>query len=232
MTAVRRDSLRDNGSVLGLKADLALTPADGVDAPSLSEASASWTFVDYKWKYKGDIVGITAWTGQKAEDGSISYSGKNTSLSGWVNEYRLSGQTGEAAGAIPMRIVSECRGYSYTHETGGPGAGSYRDGCGYDVTTADDVVYLTALTSQEEPRMQLLGPQDYYYSDISITIRDRGMDLFEDRVCAPMSDQQCPGADRSTQIYALYEDSTDWELVSSCPWNSTGKITYTFSVAS
>ena len=229
VTALRRDAVLENSTVLGLEVFLSLTPSDGMDPVSEASASASWTFVNYQWKYKGDDVGIGAWTGARSPDGSVSYDRKNESLSGWINEYRLSRETGSQAGTIPFRIRSECRGYSYTHETGGPGAGSYRDGCGYDVTTADDVVYLTALTSQEEPRMQLLGPQDYYYSDISVTIRDRGMDLFEDRVCAPMSDQQCPGADRSTQIYALYEDSTDWELVSSCPWNSTGKITYTFS---
>ncbi len=229
VTAVRRDSLRDNGSVLGLKADLALTPADGVDAPSLSEASASWTFVDYKWKYKGDIVGITAWTGQKAEDGSISYSGKNTSLSGWVNEYRLSGQTGEAAGAIPMRIVSECRGYSYTHETGGPAAGTYRAGTGYEVTTVDDVVYLACLNQETDSGLQMLGPQDYYYTGIHVKLIDRGMDIYEDRVCAPMTEAECQGADRTTKIWVMYEDSADWELAAQCPFNSSGEMEYTFS---
>ena len=149
-------------------------------------------------------------------------------MSGWINEFLLQKQLGQSAGSIPVRIRSECRGYSLTHETGGALAGSYIPGSGYEVTTVDDVNYLAALSGEETGSMQLLGPQDYYYSDITVTIQDRGMDIFEERLCAPMSDSECPGADRSTRIFVMYEGSADWELAAECPWNSTGKITYTF----
>ena len=228
VTAVRRDALQRNGSVLGMNADLSLTPADGMDPDSAAGACASWTFVDYQWKYKGDDVGIRAWTGKMAPDGTVSYPGKEETMSGWINEYRLSRETGSGAGEIPLRIRSECRGYSFTHELQGPAAGSYREGSGYEVTTVDDVVYL-ASQSQGNGALQLLGPQDYCYSGVRVTIRDRGMDLFEDQVCAPMTEAECPGADRSTHIYAMYEGSADWELAAECPWNSSGKIVYTFS---
>lgn len=229
VTAVRKRSLRENGSVLGLRASLALTPLDGIDGISTSEAAASWTFIDYRWKYKGDVVGIFAWSGDRNADGSVSYNARDVSLSGWIDEYRLSRISQEPAGSIPMRIQTECRGYSYTHETGGPAAGSYIEGTGYEVTTVDDAVYLACQNQGADTGMQLLTQQDYYYSDVTVTIRDRGMDIFEDRVCAPMSAEECPGADRSTKIWVLYENSSDWELAAECPWNSSGKISYTFS---
>ena len=229
VTAVRRNALRDNGSVLGLNASLVLTPLDGIDQPGRSAASATWTFVDYKWKYRGDDVGIFAWTGQRNADGSISYASRNVPLSGWINEYRLSQETLDAAGSVPVRILSECRGYSFTHETGGPAAGSYRPGTGYEVTTVDDVVYMSCLSGSAESGTQMLTSQDYYYSDISVTIRDRGMDIFEDRTCSPMPAAQCPGADRSTKIFVMYEGSSAWELAAQCPWDDSGKITYHFT---
>ena len=228
VTAVRKSCLKAHDSVLGLKASVKLTPADGRDPVTESAAQASWTFVDYQWKYQGDDVGIKAWTGSAAQNDTVSYSQKEETMNGWINEYRMAQTLSEEAGAVPFRIRSECRGYSYTHETGGPSAGSYKAGTGYEVTTADDVVYLAGIT-QENGALQVLGPQDYYYSSVSVTIKDRGMDLFEDKICAPMAEDKCPGADRSTEIYALYEDSAGWELVSSCPWNSSGKISYSFS---
>ena len=228
VTALRKASLTANTSVLGLSVSSVLTPADGIDPESCLEASASWKFVEYQWKYKGDDVGIYAWTGQESENGSVSYSSKDVSLSGWINEYSLLRPQGKNAGSIPMRILSECRGYSLTHETTGPLAGSYIPGSGYEVTTADDVNYLASLNGDDENGLQLLGPSDYYYSAVSITVKDRGMDIFEDRLCEPMSDSECPGADRSTQIFVMYENSSDWELAAQCPWNRTGKITYTF----
>ena len=228
VTAVRKASLSANTSVLELSVSSSLTPEDGIDPVSSSEASASWRFVEYQWKYAGDDVGIYAWTGQESENGSVSYGSKDVSLSGWINEYRLLKQQGENAGSIPVRILSECRGYSLTHETKGPLAGSYIPGSGYEVTTVDDVNYLASLSGETNSALQLLGPQDYYYSSVSITIKDRGMDIFEDCLCAPMSDSQCPGADRSTQIFVMYENSSGWELAAQCPWNSTGKITYSF----
>ena len=228
VTAVRRASLSANSSVLGLSASSVLTPADGIDPVSSMEASASWTFVEYQWKYKGDDVGIFAWTGTEGANGSVSYGSREVLMSGWINEFLLQKQLGQSAGSIPVRIRSECRGYSLTHETGGALAGSYIPGSGYEVTTVDDVNYLAALSGEETGSMQLLGPQDYYYSDITVTIQDRGMDIFEERLCAPMSDSECPGADRSTRIFVMYEGSADWELAAECPWNSTGKITYTF----
>ena len=229
VTAVRRQALRENGSVLRLETSSVLEPADGLDEVSRSEAAASWTFVDYRWKYKGDDVGIFATTGQRGADGSVSYTGKNSFLSGWVNEYRLLRESGLDAGSVPMRIHSECRGYSHTHELQGPAAGSYLPGTCYEVTTADDVVYLAALSAGSDAGMQMLGPQDYYYSGISVTVKDRGIDIFEDRICAPMSEAACAGADRSAKIWVMYEDSSDWELAAQCPWNSSGKITYAFS---
>ena len=104
VTAVRRQALRENGSVLRLETSSVLEPADGLDEVSRSEAAASWTFVDYRWKYKGDDVGIFATTGQRGADGSVSYTGKNSFLSGWVNEYRLLRESGLDAGSVPMRI--------------------------------------------------------------------------------------------------------------------------------
>ena len=128
-----------------------------------------------------------------------------------------------------MRIVSECRGYSYTHETGGPAAGTYKAGTGYEVTTVDDVVYLACLNQETDSGLQMLGPQDYYYAAVQVKIKDRGMDLYEDRVCAPMTEAECPGADRTTRIWVMYEDSADWELAAQCPFNSSGEVEYTFS---
>ena len=228
VTAVRKDSLKNNESVLGLDASFRLTPADGVDAESLVQASASWTFSEYQWKYKGDDVGIFAWSGLISPDGSISYKTKNVSLSGWVNEYRISQSTGDPAGSIPVRILSECRGYSFTHETSGPEAGKWKPGTGYEVTTTDDAAYLACLSRETGSGMQLLTAQDYYYSDVTVSIRDRGIDIFEDRVGSPMPEEECPGADRSTRIWVMYENSADWELAAQCPWNASGRITYTF----
>ena len=150
------------------------------------------------------------------------------SLSGWVNEYRISQSTGDPAGSIPVRILSECRGYSFTHETSGPEAGKWKPGTGYEVTTTDDAAYLACLSRETGSGMQLLTAQDYYYSDVTVSIRDRGIDIFEDRVGSPMPEEECPGADRSTRIWVMYENSADWELAAQCPWNASGRITYTF----
>ena len=228
VTAVRKRALKNNASVIKLDAALALTPSDGLDEVSTNTAPASWTFVDYEWKYRGNDVGIFAWTGEPSSGGTVSYNRRSVSLSGWVNEYRLMKESGKEAGSVPLRIRSECRGYACTHETEGSAAGSYKDGCGYEVTTVDDALYLAGLSDEAGQGIQLLGAQDYYYTDVTVSIRDRGMDVYEDRTCAPMPEEECPGADRSTTIWAMYENSDDFELAAELPWNSSGRISYTF----
>ncbi len=230
VTAVRKSVLTDSESVLSLSPVITLTPKDGIDPVSTVKGSASWTYVDYTWKYQGDDVGIGAWTGERASDGSVSYSTHQADLPGWINEYRIARESQKCAGAVPMQIRSECRGYSYTHETAGTLAGTYITGTGYEVTTVDDVVYAISESGEEgSSGISLMDGRDYYYSSVSVSIRDRGMDIFEDRAVEPMSEDECAGADRSSVIYALYEDSSDWEMAAECPWNSSGKIAYTFT---
>ncbi len=229
VTAVKRDALANLQSVISLDPSVTLTPKDGIDPAGTLDTAAAWTFVDYTWKYKGDDVGIGAWTGERYADGSISYDLRETNYPGWINEYEIL-EEGASGGTIPFKIRSECRGYAFTHQTQGTGAGSYRTGTGYEVTTADDVVYAIARNMDgENSSVRVLSGEDYYYSSVSLNIEDRGMDIFEDRTTNPMGEEECPGADRSTIIYAMYEGSSEWERTGECPWNDSGKITYTFT---
>lgn len=230
VTAVRKDVLNNNQSVLVLDPAVTLTPKDGIDPASSDQTSASWTFVDYTWEYEGNIVGIGAWSGERYSENSVSYSFHEVDLPGWINEYELMAQEAVPAGPVPFRIMSECRGYDFTHDTEGPLAGNYRTGTGYEVTTADDTVYaISQSAAGENQAVRVLSGEDYYYTGVSVAIRDRGMDIFEDRKTDPMSEEECPGADRTTVIYAMYEGSSSWEEAATLPWSGSGKVFYTFT---
>lgn len=192
------------------------TPLDGKDQYD----SAQWNYVDYDWTYSGDMVGV------EKESDKVNYIG-------WLDVYKQAKEKGEDYGSLPFTTKGVFRGYQLTHEINGSQeqpVGAWIEGKSCELTTVDDVMYLYPSSGEA----QMLTGKDYYYSAVTITQKDVGYDVWEDRETAPESGIG-DDIDRSVKIYAMYEDSekTDidegWEPVGEIPWDTSGVMQYSFT---
>lgn len=215
VSACPKETAVTNKTVFTNTVELLLHPLDGTDEDTRTNAAAQWTWADYQWSYKGNLIGVEKTS--PAEE-----------YPGWVNLYRQSLTDSILPEELSFHVKSQCRGYGFTHETGGPACGAYIDGSYFETTTSDDVLYAYPLTGIHAGEKLLLSGEDYYFSEISIEQRDWGYDIFKDQTSLPEPSEKVPETDRSLTVYAMFKDSDQWERVDTVAWDPSGKISYTF----
>jgi hypothetical protein len=190
-------------------------PYDGLDADQARSASAKWTYQNYKWSYGGGGSG----SGLPID---VTH-GDDATYVAWLNVYRQAQQEKQDKGDFLFTTTSNCYGYQYTHNTSSDSGtlGAYIEDTAYQVSTVSDALY--AYTDQGHTYQ--MTDKDYYFSSVEITQTDVGLDVWENLVTSP---EEIEGVDRSLKIYAMFEGSSDWELVDTVDWNSK-RMTYTFS---
>lgn len=200
------------GTPLRNTMDVSLIPYDSKDPVQKHSDDAQWSYVDYKWTYRGDIIGVEKYAVNRQ---------KHQMYKGWLTTYKEASKAGQDRGDIPFWTTSQCYGYGYTHYISGQQVGQRIPGAEYEVTTVDDALY--AYSSGNTGDAKMLTGEDYYFSGIRVTQRDWGYDVWEDTTAAPEESG-------SLDIYAKFADTAeDWELVESVPWNNTGILSYEFS---
>lgn len=190
---------------------------DGKDYPSRKQAQAKLVYEDFEWRYSGNVIGINK------ENGYLD----NEPYAGWLEVYeRLNNSESTNKrdyGDIPFTSIGELQGYQYTHHTSGPEVGQYKEGTGFKLTTADDMMCVNT----KDGTSKILGAEDYYYTKVSVIQRDYGYDIWEDEEKSTI-EKNDETVDQNLEIYAMYEDSSTWEPVTAIPWNSSGEMKYEF----
>ena len=221
-----------------------LKPRDGKDpVESKTSSAANWTYKEYDWAYKGDVLGIS-----KSTD--------KTRYTGWLDAYRNASNLGEDYGELPFTTVGTMNGYTYTHDTSGDRVGEYKDQSYYTLTTMDDFLY-AHWTDQNGQRIasRLMDGKDYYFSEITIRQEDKGYDIWEDRTDVselakfnaennnlnrlPASFVNGGSVGSQVRIWAKFAEGTPgavtktsedgvWELVDTVYMDASGKVEYPF----
>ena len=216
VTAFPADEVRA-GTVLTNHVKATLHPSDGLDADTVKSADANWSYVDYRWKYQGNITRVDKKVGSKSfADREYTYD----SLQGGRELYGQTAEEGADFSELSYDVRSVCRSYALTHYTDPDGAGNLGGripGASVRFTTVDDALYAFREGQQENEQIRLNG-KDYYFHSVDIRQSDYGFDVFEDEN-ADLNE----GYD--LKIYAMYADTnpetdTDdgWELAATVPW--------------
>lgn len=221
VTAYPADEVED-GTLLknSCKAVLHPTGSDKEDIEKV--ASARYSYQSYKWNYNGDYTSI-----------GHNYGGETyVNGTGWTTVYGLRKGTGEDLGGIQYTVTGNARIFNTTHyldsTEGVPG--EYRDGAYAEVTTAQDALCLERYTAETGWNYSALGPDDYYYSSVTVTQSDINYDINEDEESRELvPEENTEGIDRGLYIYAWYEDGVEYEPVAKVDWDTSGSMTYTFS---
>ena len=198
------------GTVLTNQVTGTAYPADGIDDPQSRDAEADWNYTDYHWRYSGDIIGV-----RKSGGGTYK---------GWLDVYREASQSQKDMEGIPFHVRSETNGYGMTHSIENDSAlGQRIPGAAYKMTTVDDFVYLYDNTASAENH-HMLGSEDYYFSEGTITVTDTGYDPWEDVTAGPETAEE---VDQNVVIFVMYEAEDTWTEAGSVSWSEDGKMTYT-----
>lgn len=218
VAAYPKDSLTE-GKVAENDISIRLIPYDGIDPVQEKSASAKWSYVDYDWHYRGDIIGIGKWNDE--------------TYNGWLEVWKSAVQKQQDKGDFPFTTTSDCYGYGFTHNIA-PGQGelgAYQPNTSYKITTVDDVLYAYPDGTAPNENM-MLGKEDYYFSAVSVSRRDTGYDVWEDRTAAPEAPE---GIDQTMYVYAMFEepganaDEKSWEQAVEIPYASDGTASWTFT---
>ena len=222
VTAFPADKVTDNETVFKNDATITLVPRDKIDPIQKKSASAQWTYKDYVWTYRGDIIGIRKYGGG--------------TLTGWTTAYfdYLSPQNVDLGG-LNYSVNAECRSFALTHQITNGGdveLGEYRDGKYAMVTTVDDALYAIPSDGAKAGTMYLMNGDDYYFSSVTVTQTDTGYDVWEDTSSGSLVPAEKTGdLDRALHVYAWFENGTDWEEVAVVPWTGSSSQSYTFTAA-
>ena len=209
------------GKVVENTIDVILQPVDGYDANQQKSSRATWSWVNYRWRYYGDIL----WRNKEIR-GSHN-GGNDRNFEGWLDVYQASKAAGKDSSVISLPFVSygAMYGYSYTHNLTGDNAGKPIPGKTNKLITVDDFVY--AFPNSNSSTYRILDYRDYYFSSVRIVQEDNDYDIFEDTLMPPV-----PAG--NVKVYAYLAKSplsTDWELMATIPWDPSGKMTYEFTAA-
>lgn len=195
------------GVIFRNNVDVVLQPYDKIDADQKKSAEAFWSYKNYEWKYKpGYLTNTTKRANQT-----------NTNLKGWLEAYEeLEGDRG----GLSFTTSSLINGYHFTHEIEGQKVGQPKEGKTYQSTTVDDFLY--AYSSNDASDLRRLTDEDYYFSRVSVTQRDTGYDVWEDRGTTPEEAG-------NLVISVMYAGETTWKEIQTIPWNGSGSLNHTLT---
>lgn len=195
---------------------------------------ATWTYVDYKWNYSGELLEITK---KNAPNETREESKKHKEYTGWLKAYQTASEKGEDYGNLPYHTVGNFYGYPLTHYQSSQGTedkdaaiGTYKKGTYYELTTVDDFMYAYSSAAGNGPTADdMLDWNDYYYSGITVTQTDKGYDIWEDRETKPEYEGE-EDIDRDVKIYVMEKGETKWKRVEIVKWDKNKDTqVYTFS---
>lgn len=173
------------GTALRNQASVTMDPIDeDADADTSQPQVKEWIYEDYKWDYKGDTIYIRK---------NYNVSDSEKVYSGWLDVYRRASQNGQDYGEFPFTTSTSFYGYKWTHDAGENGKlGERKEGNTFKLVATDDTMY--ARLGQGEGNTWL-GPQDYYFTEITVTATDRNIDVFEDK--------EVPGEPGQLKVYVM-----------------------------
>ncbi|WP_276950378.1 DUF7601 domain-containing protein [Acetatifactor muris] len=230
VTAYPADEVEANTTV---KNDITVTlhPVDGIDEDVVLAATPSaWSYKNYDWSYSGDVIGVTKKNSWSAVNDTREYTG-------WLEAYRRAKGNGEDYGDIPFTITGRMNGYKTTHYVEGARLGEYKENTFYTLRTVDDFIYV-----HYDGEETLLGADDYYFSSVTISQKDYGYDIYEDKMID--SERQSlvnagkldPGFG-TVNVYAMFAKSAEgtentgetWEPAGRVSMDEKGNAVYTFT---
>ena len=244
VTAYPRDTVIPNETVLVNQVNVCLMPYDtiadfddptrtmaGLDEPKKDSlqyrsANANWTYVDYDWHYRGDIIGVR-------KDGAPD------DLYSWVTVYNLVDDDTDLK-TSDFTVHGTCRSFKLTHYLlSGPDwkMGDYIPGTYAKVSTVDDVVYAFPMDGSQVGNHYILSKDDYYFNRVTARINTVGYDVYEDETGATVPVSLTGDLDRGMKVYAMFAldesgnpvSADEWELAGYVEWKPSGNLTYTFT---
>ncbi|MCI8311922.1 MAG: hypothetical protein HFI12_06890 [Lachnospiraceae bacterium] len=214
----------EEGDLVQNDLTIRLEPADNIDEDvTLSASTANWKYKNYDWTYSGNIIGI-----KKETDDTV--------YTGWLDAYEKAKIQGNDYGEMPFTTNGHVNGYAVTHKTEGEDIGQYIPDSYYNMTTADDVIYLHPTAGQTDGVM--LDGDDYYFSSVTIEQADYGYDIWEDKMVdselKDISAQDLPeNFNPSVRIYAMCSnlpegaptpDKAGWVLIKEIKLDESGQM--------
>nr|WP_297864295.1 InlB B-repeat-containing protein [uncultured Acetatifactor sp.] len=230
VTAYPADEVEANTTV---KNDITVTlhPVDGIDEDVVLAATPSaWSYKNYDWSYSGDVIGVTKKNSWSAVNDTREYTG-------WLEAYRRAKGNGEDYGDIPFTVTGRMNGYETTHYVEGARLGEYKENTSYILKTVDDFIYV-----HYDGKETLLGADDYYFSSVTISQKDYGYDIYEDKMI-DSERQSLVNAGKldpefgAVNVYAMFAKSAEgtentgetWELAGRVSMDEKGNAVYTFT---
>lgn len=187
-------------------ADIRLVPHDKKDRHEIKHDREPYIYHDFEWNYAGD--GET-----------LAKSGAGDFYS-WLDVYKCAKEQGKDKGDFTFRVSSSARGYAETHETEADYnadpprlIGAKKEGCAYEITTADDLLW--AYYNNNQSNKTMLTGADYYFSKVNFEITDVDYDPYEDESVNYQQEEDMP----NIKMYAVFADGeTDASLLNSDTW--------------
>ncbi len=214
----------EEGDLVQNDLTICLDPADNIDEDvTLSASTANWKYENYDWTYSGNVIGI-----KKETDDTV--------YTGWLDAYEKAKIQGNDYGEMPFTTNGHVNGYAVTHKTEGEDIGQYIPDSYYNMTTADDVIYLHPTAGQTDGVM--LDGDDYYFSSVTIEQADYGYDIWEDKMVdselKDILEEDLPeNFDSSVRIYAMCSklpegaptpDKAGWVLIKEIKLDESGQM--------
>lgn len=223
VTAYPADKVTE-GDLVQNDLTIRLDPADNIDEDvELAASTANWKYENYDWTYSGNVIGI-----KKETDDTV--------YTGWLDAYEKAKIQGNDYGEMPFTTNGHVNGYAVTHKTEGEDIGQYIPDSYYNMTTADDVIYLHPTAGQTDGVM--LDGDDYYFSSVTIEQADYGYDIWEDKMVdselKDILEEDLPeNFDSSVRIYAMCSklpegaptpDKAGWVLIKEIKLDESGQM--------
>ncbi len=214
----------EEGDLVQNDLTIRLDPADNIDEDvELAASTANWKYENYDWTYSGNVIGI-----KKETDDTV--------YTGWLDAYEKAKIQGNDYGEMPFTTNGHVNGYAVTHKTEGEDIGQYIPDSYYNMTTADDVIYLHPTAGQTDGVM--LDGDDYYFSSVTIEQADYGYDIWEDKMVdselKDILEEDLPeNFDSSVRIYAMCSklpegaptpDKAGWVLIKEIKLDESGQM--------
>lgn len=190
------------GTTLRNQANVTMDP---IDETAGSDTAASQLkeriYQEYVWEYDGDTVFINKNYTAREEDNVYS---------GWLDVYRRAGSKGQDYGEFPFTTGTSFYGYKWTHDAGEGGRlGERKQGNTFKLIATDDTMYAALQTdgtaAPADSQKTWLGPEDYYFTEITVTATDRDVDVFED--------QEVAGESGTLKVYVMNGRDDDGKII-------------------